>query len=80
MKTRFAVMALSVETLDSLLKSFTGHETALKSSWLLVPHGRVAAAAKSRGFARVAEAPMSAETGSFLALVKLKPRINAEAS
>lgn len=79
MKTQFAVMALSVETLDSLLKSFTGHETALKSSWLLVPHGRVAAAAKSRGFARVAEVGMSAET-LVPALMKLKPRINVEAT
>ncbi len=79
MKTPFAMMALSVETLDSLMKSFAGRESMLKSAWLLVPHARVAAAAHARGFTRVAEVGMSAET-LVPALMKLKPRINAEAA
>jgi len=79
MKSNFAVLALSVETLDSLMNSFAGHETLLKSAWLLVPHARVAAAASARGFARVAEVGMSAET-LIPALKQLKPRINAQAA
>ena len=72
-------MALSVETLDSLMKSFAGHEKLLKSAWLLVPHARVAAAASAREFTRVAEIGMSAET-LIPALTQLKPRINISAS
>jgi uroporphyrinogen-III synthase len=79
MKTPFAMMALSVETLDSLLKSFAGHESLLKASWLLVPHARVAAAAHARGFTRVTEIGMSAET-LIPALMQLKPRLNVEIS
>jgi len=79
MKSHFAVMALSVETLDSLMKSFAGHETLLKSAWLLVPHARVAAAASARGFTRVAEVGMSAET-LIPALMELKPKMNIQAS
>jgi uroporphyrinogen-III synthase len=78
MKHNFAVMALSVETLDSLLKSFAGHEALLTSAWLLVPHPRVAAAAGARAFTRVAEVGMSAET-LIPALIRLKPRIDAQA-
>ena len=77
MKSNFAVMALSVETLDNLMKVFSAHETLLKSAWLLVPHARVAAAARSREFTRVAEVEMSA--GALIpALIKLKPCINAQ--
>jgi uroporphyrinogen-III synthase len=79
MKSNFAVMALSVETLDGLLNAFTGHEATLKSAWLLVPHARVAAAAKAREFTRVAEVGMSAES-LIPALSKLKPRIQTQAS
>ena len=79
MKANFAVMALSVETLDSLMKSFAGHETLLKSAWLLVPHARVAAAASAREFTRVAEVGMSTEA-LIPALTQLKPRINAQAT
>ena len=79
MKSNFAVMALSVETLDSLMKSFAGHEALLRSAWLLVPHSRVAAAAKVREFTRVAEVGMSADS-LVPALVNLRPRINAQSN
>lgn len=79
MKPDFAVMALSVETLDSLMKLFSGHEALLRSAWLLVPHARVAAAARARKFTRVAELDMSAET-LVPALIQLKPRINVQAA
>ena len=79
MNGNFAVMALSVETLDSLMKSFAGHETLLKSAWLLVPHARVTAAASAREFTRVAEVGMSAEM-LIPALIQLKPRINVQAT
>jgi hypothetical protein len=68
-----------VETLDSLMKSFAGRETLLKSAWLLVPHARVAAAARARAFTRVAEVGMSAET-LISALIELKPRMKMPAA
>ena len=76
MKSNFAVTVLSVETLDSLMNSFASHETLLKSAGLLVPHERVAAAAKERGFANVHEIPMSAEA-LIPALHALKSRLVA---
>ena len=76
MKSNFAVMVLSIETLDSLMNSFASHETLLKSASLLVPHARVAAAAKERGFANVYEIPMSAEA-LIPALHALKSRLVA---
>ena len=76
MKSNFAVMVLSVETLDSLMNSFAGHEALLKSAGLLVPHARVAAAAKTRGFVNVHEVPMSAEA-LVPALHALKSRLVA---
>lgn len=79
MQSNFAMMALSVETLDSLMKSFAGRETSLKSAWLLVPHARVAAAARARAFTRVAEVGMSAET-LISALIELKPRMKMPAA
>ena len=75
MKSNFAMMALSVETLDSLMKAFAGRETLLQSAWLLVPHARVAAAARARHFARVVEVGMSAEA-LIPALTQLKTRMN----
>ncbi len=79
MKNNFAAVVLSVETLDSLLESFAGHEPLLKSAWLLVPHARVAAAATARGFSRIAEIGMSAEA-MVPALIQLKPRLTSPAS
>lgn len=78
LKSNFAVMALSVETLDSLMKLFVRHESWLKSAWLLVPHARVAAAASARKFMHVAEIGMSADA-LIPALIQLKPRINSQA-
>lgn len=58
-KADAAMMALSVETLVSLTKSFAAHERWLKNIVLLVPHLRVAAAAKAAGFTRVHEISMA---------------------
>ncbi|MBL8523779.1 MAG: uroporphyrinogen-III synthase [Betaproteobacteria bacterium] len=68
-----AVMALSVETLDSLLDS-VGDQHALKRVPLLVPHPRVGSAAADRGFTRVFEVPMSAPE-LIPALAALKPQL-----
>ena len=73
LKVNFAVMALSVETIESMLKLFAAHPSWLRNAWLLVPHARVAAAARERGFARVAEVGMSAES-LIAGLLRLKPR------
>jgi uroporphyrinogen-III synthase len=73
-----AVMALSVETLDNLLDTLTGVDRAagdlLRSATLLVPHARVAAAARERGFANVVEVPLSTEP-LIAALTTLKHHI-----
>ncbi len=74
-KENFAVMALSVETLESLVKAFASYPDWLKAAWLLVPNLRVGSAARVRGFKRVAEVGMSAES-LIAALVKLKPRMH----
>lgn len=72
-----AVMALSVETLESLMASLGERQAALKRTALLVPHPRVAAAAAARGFKNVVETPMSA-SGLIAALAALKPRLSRQ--
>ena len=77
LKVNFAVMALSVETIESLMKVFAAHQSWLRNAWLLVPHARVSAAAEARGFTRVAEVGMSAES-LIAALLRLKPRFGLQ--
>lgn len=72
-----AVMALSVETLESLMASLGKQQALLKRAALLVPHPRVAAAAAASGFAQVIETPMSA-SGLIPALAALKPRLSRQ--
>ncbi|MEP7154806.1 MAG: uroporphyrinogen-III synthase [Betaproteobacteria bacterium] len=72
LKSNFAIMALSVETLESLVKSFAAHERWLKSAVLLVPHARVLAAARDLGFSQVREISMS-PASLVSALHALKP-------
>ena len=69
-----AVMALSVETLDSLRDSLADQAAALTMTPLLVPHPRVASAAAARGFTHVFEVPMSAAE-LVPALAALKPQL-----
>jgi uroporphyrinogen-III synthase len=75
-----AVMALSVETLENLLAALADVDpragTWLRSAVLLVPHPRVAAAARERGFANVVEVPLSTEA-LIAALITLKPHLVA---
>ncbi len=75
LRNDIAVMALSVETLESLLNVFALQSNWLRATWLLVPNARVAAAARTRGFERVTEVGVSAES-LICALVELKPRMN----
>lgn len=75
-----AVMAMSVETLANLQETLAGIDNGagnlLSSAVLLVPHARVASAARDRGFANVIEVPLSTE--ALLAALKiLKPRLVA---
>ena len=67
-------MVLSVETLDHLQDALPHHLPLVKSAWLLVPHARVAAAARARGFMQVAEVPLSSEA-MLAALETLKPQL-----
>ena len=70
-----ACFALSVETLDSLNNIFSIMDITPQSQMvLLVPHPRVAAAARARGFGKVAEVPL-AESAMINALADLKPRL-----
>ena len=70
-----AFFALSVETLDSLNNIFSMMQHTPQSQViLLVPHPRVAMAARARGFERVAEVPL-AEPAMINALAELKPRL-----
>ena len=70
-----ACFALSVETLDSLDNVFSMMELTPQSQLvLLVPHPRVAVAARARGFNRIAEVPL-AEPAMVNALADLKPRL-----
>ena len=74
LNANFAVMALSVETLESLLKIFAPHQDWLRSAWILVPNARVADAVRAHGFSRVTEVGVSAES-LVRALVELKTRM-----
>ena len=66
---------LSVETLDSLINIFTGMKLLQQSEIvLLVPHARVAEAARSRGFNKVLEVPL-AESAMIAALAEMKPQL-----
>ncbi len=76
MRPGLAVMALSVETLENLMNAMAGHETILKSTALLVPHARVAAAATAQGFSNVHEIAVSSEL-LIPSLLALKPRLVA---
>ena len=69
-----AIMVLSVETLDHLQDALPDQLSLVKSAWLLVPHARVAAAARARGFVQVAEVPLSS-AAMLAALETLKPRL-----
>ncbi len=71
------VMALSVETLDALMVLLAPVAAQLRDAWILVPHPRVAGAARERGFSRVLEVPMSAEA-LVPALVTLSDRVTAQ--
>ena len=71
--------ALSVETLDSLMNIFTIMHVSPQTRMgmgmvLLVPHSRVADAARARGFDKIAQVPMS-EVALTAALATLKPRL-----
>ena len=67
--------ALSVETLDSLMNIFSRLNIFPQSQLLLlVPNPRVADAARTHGFGRIAEVPL-AESALVLALTKLKPHL-----
>lgn len=75
-KPGLAVMALSVETLENLMNALADYDVLLKSTALLVPHARVAAAAKSHGFSDIHEIPLSADS-LIAALLALKPHLVA---
>ena len=67
--------ALSVETLDSLMNIFAiMHVSPQTRIVLLVPHSRVADAARARGFDKIAEVPL-AEAALTATLAALKPRL-----
>ena len=67
--------ALSVETLDSLMNIFSAMDTSPQSlTVLLVPNPRVADAARSHGFSRIAEVPL-ADAEMIKALIGLKPQL-----
>ena len=69
--------ALSVETLDSLMNIFAIMHISpqtLMGVVLLVPHSRVADAARARGFDKIAEVPL-AEAALTATLADLKPRL-----
>ena len=70
-----ACFALSVETLDSLINIFSNMKIPAQSKMmLLVPHPRVADAARTRGFAMIAEVPM-ADSAMVAAVSQLKPQL-----
>jgi len=75
-ESNFLMMALSIETLESLVKSFAAHERWLKSVVLLVPHARVLAAASGMGFVHAREISM-APANLVPALQALKPSLKA---
>ena len=70
-----ACFALSVETLDSLTDIFTSMQISPQSKLLLlIPNARLAEAARTRGFNKIAEVPL-AEPALIAALTNLKPQI-----
>ena len=67
--------ALSVETLDSLMNIFSAMNISPQSQIvLLVPNPRVADAARTLGFSRIAEVPL-ADSEMIAALIGLKPQL-----
>ncbi len=67
--------ALSVETLDSLINIFSAMDISPQSQTvLLVPNPRVADAARTHGFGRIAEVPL-ADSEMIAALIGLKPQL-----
>ena len=67
--------ALSVETLDSLMNIFSTMNISPQSQIvLLVPNPRVADAARTHGFSRIAEVPL-ADSEMIAALIGLKPQL-----
>ncbi len=68
-----ACFAMSVETLESLMNVFSTMNISPQSKiTLLVPHARVAEAARACGFARIKDVPM-ADSALIARLVALKP-------
>ena len=66
---------LSVETLDSLTNIFASMKLLPQPEIvLLVPHVRVAEAARSRGFNKILEVPL-AESAMIAALAEMKPQL-----
>ena len=62
---------LSVETLDSLINIFADMKLSPQTEIaLLVPHARVAEAARSRGFNKILEVPL-AESAMIAALAEM---------
>lgn len=71
-----AISVLSVETLDSLVANLADTDVAYaaRECMMLVPHPRVADAARKMGFPKVAVVPMGGEA-LHAALLKLKPTL-----
>jgi uroporphyrinogen-III synthase len=71
-----AISVLSVETLESLVVNLADTDVAYgaRECMMLVPHPRVADAARKMGFARVSVVPMGGEA-LHAALLKLKPAL-----
>ena len=70
-----ACFVLSNETLDSLINIFSIMDITPQSKIvLLVPHSRVADAARTRGFDKIVEVPL-AESALIAALTGLKPQL-----
>ena len=70
-----ACFALSTETLDSLIDIFSSMDIQPQTKMvLLIPNARVADAARTRGFDKIAEVPL-AEPALIAALIDLKPQL-----
>ena len=66
---------LSVETLDSLINIFFSMKLSPPPEIvLLVPHARVAEAARSRGFNKILQVPLT-ESAMIAALAEMKPQL-----
>ena len=70
----WVTMALSVETIDGFVDAMHAAGKALTSMPLLVPHARVAQAARERGFGNVFEIPVS-DTGLVGQIGSLKKQL-----